>query len=145
MRKTLNECVFEGRTTKDIEVKDGGNWKLAKFSLAIPGGKDGKRTDYANMDIWGDEAEQLAKEAPKGTLLKIKCKYTSGSYTKGGNKVYTYGFTVKSYEVLETPKHDSESNSQNSYSETSQVTKATEATAVDDFISVMDDDDLPFK
>lgn len=102
----MNDCLFIGRTTKDIELRytAGTNMAVAKFSLAIDSGfGDNKKTNFFNLTAFGKTAETFEKYVGKGTKIAVKCEANQNQYTdKNGNKVNAVDFTVRSFEFCES-------------------------------------------
>ncbi len=79
-----------GHVTADIELKPGDQ-PYAKFSLAVDtrakiNGAWGKRTTFWRCTVWGKEAEWLARDAHKGSLVLVEGEPYSEDYEKDGAK-----------------------------------------------------------
>lgn len=84
-------CTLMGHITADVEMKESGEQKFAKFSLAVDtrakiNGEWGKRTTFWRCTIWGKEAEWLARDAKKGSLVLVEGEPYSEDYEKDGQK-----------------------------------------------------------
>jgi single-strand DNA-binding protein len=81
-----------GHITADTELKQAGDKSYAKFSLAVDtrakiNGEWGKRTTFWRCTVWGKDAEWLARDAHKGSLVLVAGEPYSEDYTdKEGNK-----------------------------------------------------------
>lgn len=80
-----------GHITADIELKSAGDSQFAKFSLAVDtrakiNGTWGKRTTFWRCTVWGKEAEWLARDAHKGSLVIVEGEPYSEDYEKDGQK-----------------------------------------------------------
>lgn len=107
----MNKCFFIGRTTKDIELRagtrrDGSEYSLASFSLAIDDGYgDNKTTVFINCQAWNKAAETLEKYVKKGTKIAVEARAKQNKYkNRDGVEVSTYVFVVDSFEFCESKK-----------------------------------------
>lgn len=103
----MNNFIGIGRITRDIEVRTTANGKTyARFNLAIDRGRNATGedmgTDYPSCVIWGRSAETLARLAGKGTKIAVQGRITTGSYDKGGEKVYTTDVMVDRWEFAQS-------------------------------------------
>lgn len=84
------DCTLMGHITADPELKPGEK-PYAKFSLAVDtrakiNGEWGKRTTFWRCTVWGKDAEWLARDAHKGSLVLITGEPYSEDYEKDGQK-----------------------------------------------------------
>lgn len=131
----MNECMFMGRLTKDLELKYVGtdNKPLCKGTLAVPRGYskgDGNPvTDFINFVVWGKLAETLVKYKRKGEQLIIKGPlYKTKVSTDTGDRYYDEINVEKLY-FTDSKKSSSDSNP---------------STTTDASTLIIDDDELPF-
>ena len=99
----MNKVIFIGRLTKDPAVRDGGNTKIANFSLAIDrfSKSEEKQTDYPRITVFGKQAENAEKYLKKGQLVSVEGSVRTGQFTnKDGEKVYTIDFIADKVEYL---------------------------------------------
>jgi single-strand DNA-binding protein len=132
----MNKCIFLGRTTKDIELRyTNENLAIGKFSIAVDTGYgDKKKTNFFNCTVFGKQAETMQKYVTKGNKILLECEALQNAYTdKNGNNVNTVDFRVVSFEFCESVKNDAN------------ATQNTPSFNPDGFMSVTNDDDLPFK
>lgn len=66
----MNKVTLTGRTTKDIALSVKGGTKIARFSIAVEGGKD--KTVFIPVTAFGKTAENLSKYVGKGSLVAIE-------------------------------------------------------------------------
>lgn len=109
----MNRVILTGRLTKDPEIRDGGNTKVAKFTVAAQRNfkdKDGKYgADFILCTAFGKRAEILEKYFHKGSLIGVVGRINTGSYTdKDGKKVFTTDVAVEDVEFIGS-KADNES------------------------------------
>lgn len=95
----MNKVFFSGRLTKDVEIKEVGDNKVANGTLAVDRfNSDG--TDFFVFSIWGKGlAEATAKYTKKGSRVLL-----SGSIhiDQAGDKYYTK-VRVDTVEFLDKP------------------------------------------
>ncbi|RYZ90727.1 MAG: single-stranded DNA-binding protein [Proteobacteria bacterium] len=94
-----NLCLFTGRLTKAplecIKKLPNGNVNLT-IGLAVKTpsiDKDGQayeRTDYPNLVIWGDIAEEAALELEKGMLVDVQGQLHTRRWKAEGETQYRY-------------------------------------------------------
>lgn len=125
----MNKVILIGRLTKDVEVRNAGEMKIARYSLAIDRKKkDLEQTaDFVNCVAFGRGGEFAEKYLHKGMKIGVIGRIQSGSYTdKDGKKVYTTDVIVEDHEFVES--------------------KGTVEAKTDEFVSIPDgvDDFLPF-
>ncbi|MEB2301644.1 single-stranded DNA-binding protein [Lysinibacillus xylanilyticus] len=100
-----NRCVFIGRLTKDVEVKEKNNKKYAKFQLAVDNGKDKttgnkRKPTYPSITAFDKIAEHFGKFGKKGTMIAVETRLETGSYEDGGKTVYTNDFIATEFPFL---------------------------------------------
>ena len=98
----MNNVVFTGRTTNDIEIKQTQSGKVVcSFSLAVkrPFAKD--TTDFIDMVAWGKTAELLASMVKKGTSIAVKGHLETRTWEKDGQKRKAVEVIVEEFEFLE--------------------------------------------
>ena len=131
-----NKVFLCGRATRDCEVKESGETKVARYNLAVDrkySKGEEKQTDFINCVCFGKTAEFAEKYVKKGTKLIVVGRIQTGSYTnKDGQKVYTTDVIAEDQEFAE-----SKSNSNND---------DTPGTDDGDFMDIPKEvrDDMPF-
>lgn len=104
----LNKFLGCGRLTKDPEMRDAGEMRVAKYTLAIDRKGKKEETDFLNCVCFGKTAEFAEKYLHKGMKIIIVGRVQTGSYTnKDGIKVYTTDIVVEEHEFAES-KNSSE-------------------------------------
>lgn len=110
----LNKFLGCGRLTKDPEIRDAGEMRVAKYTLAIDRKGKKEETDFLNCVCFGKTAEFAEKYLHKGMKIIIVGRVQTGSYTnKDGIKVYTTDIIVDEHEFVES-KNSSENPNGNS-------------------------------
>ena len=89
----LNQVVLVGRLTKNVEIEEKGDKKLANITLAIPRSyknSDGEyESDFIDCVLWQAVAEDTAEYCHKGDIVGVKGRLQSSSYEKeNGDKIF---------------------------------------------------------
>lgn len=108
-----NNCVFVGRITKDLELKETkqNGIKYVEFSLAVDNGKDKdgnkREATFPNFRAWDKKAETMAKFLHKGSLVMVNSSYSIEKWQndKGENR-YTHVFNVNNFMFLDSKPKD---------------------------------------
>ena len=104
----MNKCIFSGRLTSDVDLREAGTTMMAKFRVAVR--RQYKRegepdADFINMIAFGKTAENISKFFGKGSMILVDTRMQTGSYEKkDGTKVYTTDFIVNSFDFLDSKK-----------------------------------------
>ena len=105
------DCTLMGHITADPELKLAGDKPYAKFSLAVDtrakiNGEWGKRTTFWRCTVWGKDAEWLARDAHKGSLVLVSGEPYSEDYTdkEGNKKTSAHHVQCRSARCLERSK-----------------------------------------
>lgn len=129
----MNQAILMGRLTRDPDVKQAGETKVAHYTLAVDRRfkRDGEQNaDFIPCVVFGKGAEFAEKYLHKGIKIAITGRIQTGSYTnKDGNKVYTTDVIVESQEFAEKKSDQAEKPADD-----------------DDFMSIPDglDAEIPF-
>lgn len=132
----MNNVCLIGRLTRDPELRTtASGLSNCRFSIAVDGkpNADGEpHTDFINIVVWRNLADNVAKYCKKGSMVGITGRIQTGSYLdQDGSTKYTTDVVAENVRFL-THKKEESSNSSSS---------------VDSFDSdeiVLTDDDLPF-
>ena len=91
----LNEVKLIGNVGKDVEIKHLDNdKKVARIVLATnksykkQNGEKESRTEWHNIELWGDTAQFCANYVKKGMLLYVCGEIRTDMYEKDGVKQY---------------------------------------------------------
>lgn len=101
----MNKVLLIGRIASEIDYKQISDRKsIARARIAVERQSDNNKSDYIPLLFWDNSADYVYKFIPKGTLVHVEGRYTTGSYIdKSTNKtVYTTDITVDRIEILET-------------------------------------------
>lgn len=90
----MNKVILIGRLTKDPELRFTPNGSpFCGFTLAVnrPTREDGSRSaDFINCQVWGSQAENLAKYTSKGRQIAVEGSIrVDSSEENGERKWYT--------------------------------------------------------
>lgn len=145
----MNKSFLIGRLTKKPEIRyTESNNAICSFSIAIDRSytnKEGKKeTDFINIKVFGKQAENTSKYLDKGSLVAIDGRIQTGSYEKGGKKVYIFEVVADRVQFLDSKTKEE------TYSETPEEIKIeTKKLADDAFESFgeqieIEDEDMAF-
>ena len=114
----INNVVLVGRVVKELDLKYIQSGKaVARFNLAV--NRDFKdangdsQADFPSCQVWGKTAEVMADNLRKGSLISVIGRIQTGSYDKGGQRVFTTDVIVEKFHFLEA-KNDGGSRQANS-------------------------------
>lgn len=153
----MNVVLLEGRLTRDPDVRytAGDNPTcIARYTLAVTRGyfsKEKDASDFISCVCLGRSAELAEKHLRKGTAIAVRGLFQTGSYTKGGKKVYTTEVKVESM-TFAKKKGDAKQDRTDRPAETvekavsSEKNNKEETEELDGFESLPEDEDdvLPF-
>lgn len=148
----MNKVNLIGRICNDLELKQAGENKYTRFSLAVNRKytkEDGTReADFISCVAWNKAAEIINQYFKKGSPIGIVGRIQTGSYEDDNKKkIYTTDIIIEDFDFLE--KKDSRPAPEYTSSETQQGTQSepqnnvSNGTIYSDEI-VITDDDLPF-
>lgn len=104
----MNTCIFIGRLTRDPEIKNVGDTKIASFSLAVDRrvkSKDGTEADFFNFSAFGKSADFAQNWLNKGMKVAIEARAENHNYTdKNGVKRYEVQFVAEKIEFAESKR-----------------------------------------
>lgn len=138
----MNSVQLVGRLTRDPEVRYANKEKstaIARFTVACDRKfkKDGEQaSDFISCVALGKVAEFVERYFFKGSSIGINGRIQTGSYEKGGQKVYTTDVLAESVEFV-----GSKSNGENKPQDSPQASPQDTG-----FMNIPDDidEDLPF-
>lgn len=122
----MNSVQLIGRLTKDPDVRDAGETKVAKFSIAIDRGKkangESAGTDYPSITCFGKTAELVGKYLSKGRQIAVVGRLQTGSYEKDGHRVYTTDVIAERIEFLGSAPEKKEVEEQQEFPHFAKIT-----------------------
>lgn len=103
----MNLYVVNGNLTRDIELRyTPSGSAVAHFGLANnrryskSNGEPATETTYLDCEIWGKQAETLAKHTKKGTPLLIQGSLKNDNWEKDGQKRSRIVIRVERFDFL---------------------------------------------
>ncbi len=161
----LNEVKLIGNVGKDVELKHLDNdKKVARIVIATnktykkQNGEKESKTEWHNVEFWGDTAQFCGNYIKKGMLLYICGELRTDAYEKDGVKQYRTKITGNEIKILSngssgqggntTANTSSEARPQNNSAEARQqsqqyATEPSNAVTSNNFAGNVDED-LPF-
>jgi len=105
----------EGRFVKDPVVKEVGNTRVAKFTLAVNeyrkakegavDGDDNKITSFFDFEAWDTAADVIGKLCQKGTRMLVSAKPRQDSWKDKEDKPHSrILFRVEEFTILDKRK-----------------------------------------
>lgn len=100
----MNQCIFIGRLTRDVEIKNTASGKaVGSFCIAVDRPfKDAngqKITDFIPCKAWEQKAGFIAHHFKKGDMIAVTGEFQSRSYEDDlGNKKTMYEIVVQTVE-----------------------------------------------
>lgn len=134
----MNKFIGLGNITRNLELKYTTNNKaILETNIAIKRGFTDE-TDFINIQVWGKQAENLAKYCGKGSKILVHGELRTSNYKDKDNKtVYKTYVLVNEIEFLDgKPKAKEESKKETSVTNDMQV--------YEDFGKEITDEMLPF-
>lgn len=106
----MNKVILIGNTTKDLELTTmPSGTSMTRISLAVkrPFGDD--ETDFFDITVWGNSAENCAKYLHKGDKVAIVGRIQNRSYEDNkGNKKKITEIVAENVEFLNSKKDNFE-------------------------------------
>lgn len=103
----MQRFIGIGNITRNLELKyTTTNKAIIETNIAIKRGFTDE-TDFINIQVWGKQAENLAKYCGKGSKIAIDGELRIDSFDgRDGKKVYKTYILVGSVEFLDTKKKE---------------------------------------
>ena len=103
----MQRFIGIGNITRNLELKyTTTNKAILETNIAIKRGFTDE-TDFINIQVWGKQAENLAKYCGKGSKIAIDGELRIDSFDgRDGKKVYKTYIYVNSVEFLDTKKKE---------------------------------------
>ena len=102
----MNKVELLGRMCADLELKEAGENKYTRFSLAVNRkytNEEGERdADFISCVAWNKTAENLVKFFKKGNQIALTGRIQTGSYEReDGSKVYTTDVIIEEFDFVD--------------------------------------------
>ena len=155
----LNEVKLIGNVGKDVELRHLENdRKVARIVLATnktykkQNGERESKTEWHNVEFWGDTAQFCGNYVKKGMLLYICGELRTDSYEKDGVKQYRTKIAGSEIKILSNGNATSTTTNGNSVSESTEAARQQSQqyvaeptpTTSEKLVSSAVDEDLPF-
>ena len=106
----MNKVILIGRLTKEPETRDGNDWKVSKYTLAVDrrvrrdnNDPNAQTADFISCVAFGKAAEFADNWLHKGTKIAVVGRLQTGKYTnKEGQTVHTTDVIVEEQEFAES-------------------------------------------
>ena len=140
----INNVTLVGRLTKDVELKyTPANQAVVQFVLAVnrtfKNANGERETDFINVVIWRQSAENFAKWAKKGALIGITGRIQTRNYENAqGQRVYMTEVIAENFQMLES-RNQQQGQQQATQQQAKQPDPFSGGTPMN-----LNDDDLPF-
>ena len=111
-----NSVQLIGRPGMDPEVKNLGNRKHVKFTLAThdytynENHELEQTTSWHNIVAWGKTAEQAEKYIKKGKRIALEGRLKTRIYEKDGKKNYFTEITMNEFLLIDHSSNDEQSS-----------------------------------
>lgn len=97
----MNKTILIGRCTRDAEVRQNNETKVARFTLAVD--RYNSDADFIPCVAFGKNADFAEKYLTKGKKICLEGSIKTGSYTnKDGAKVYTTDVIADRFEFVDS-------------------------------------------
>lgn len=109
----MNKVILTGRLTKDPELKDAGQYKICRFTLAVSKFKNGEQgADFIECSAWEKVGTTLCTYTRKGSLILVEGELSTSTYqNKEGVQVTKTVVNANKIEFL-SPKGEKVEDSQ---------------------------------
>lgn len=151
----MNKVILLGRLGSDPEVREIGQSKVCKFSLATSESykKDGEKitdTTWHNIIFWGKQCDILKQYVHRGDMLMVEGKIVIRKYDdREGVTHWATEIVCNSFEFVGSKKEEKPDNNEGQFQKAGKVTTGSMSDVnelpgnIDDG-SVPDDPNLPF-
>lgn len=155
----LNEVKLIGNVGKDVELRHLENdRKVARIVLATnktykkQNGEKESKTEWHNVEFWGETAQFCGNYVKKGMLLYICGELRTDSYEKDGVKQYRTKIAGSEIKILMNGNATSTTTNGTSTSDSTEAARQQSqqyvaeptSTTSDTLVSSSVDEDLPF-
>jgi single-strand DNA-binding protein len=152
----LNEVKLIGNVGKDVELKHLENdRKVARVVLATnktykkQNGEKESKTEWHNVEFWGDTAQFCGNYVKKGMLLYICGELRTDSYEKDGVKQYRTKIAGSEIKILSngnsgTSTASTTDSTEEAIQQSKQYVAEPTTTTSNNLVSSKVDEDLPF-
>ncbi|ADL54023.1 single-stranded DNA-binding protein [Clostridium cellulovorans] len=148
----MNKVVLIGRLVRDPELRfaQGTGTAVANFTIAVDRrfpSKDGqKEADFIPIVVFGKIAETVANYTSKGKLIGVSGRIQTRTYdAQDGSKRYVTEVVSDEVQFLEWGSGQQRGNGQGQSQGSNDMNSWGSSNGFDDnFVSPVDDDEIPF-
>lgn len=102
----MNKVIIKGNLVKDVDLRTTpSEMKIGRFVVATKRNvknKDGNYdSDFISCVAFDNNADFISKHFSKGSGILLEGNIRTGSYDKGGEKVYTTDVVVERVEFID--------------------------------------------
>lgn len=76
----MNKVILLGNVSKDIEVKEVGEHKVGRFSIAVNRKFKKDETDFLNCVVWDKQVDLVQQYFPKGSKMLLGGRIEARQY-----------------------------------------------------------------
>ena len=99
----MNTVLLTGRAVREAEVRQVGEHRVAKFTLAVDRpfvkGKEKQPADFFKIEAWGKQAEKASKIC-RGIKVFVSGSLKLSTWEKDGKKHYEVSVTANEVEPV---------------------------------------------
>lgn len=96
----MNIVTIIGRLTRDADIRQITNGKMAAFTVAVDRNTKDGGADFIRVIAFGKTAEIVEKYTGKGKQVGVSGRIQTGEYEKDGHKVKTTDVVADRVELL---------------------------------------------
>jgi single-strand DNA-binding protein len=104
----VNSVCVTGNLATDVEVREAGESKVAKFLLAVGRASKDGGADFIGVSAWDRQGELCAEYLAKGRRVGIEGYLRSHSWEDEGKRRREVELVVRRVEFLSAPREESE-------------------------------------
>lgn len=141
----MNKAILVGRLTRDPELKTTGSGvSVCSFTIAInrrfKNSEGNYDADFINCVAWRQQAEFLSRFFSKGRMVGLVGSIQTRSYDRDGQRVYVTEVVADEISFVDSRSQDDSAPAPSN----NNSTPSNSFGAVDGFMPMPADDDLPF-
>lgn len=150
----MNQCIFVGRLTKEVELRYTPNGvAVASFTIAIDrpfsssNNNNKPETDFANVVCWRALAENVANHVVKGQEVGVKARMQTRSFEdSSGNRRSVTEFIAEDVQFGQKPRsyYEQQGDSQSQQQSSNSRRQQTANDPLFGNVTEVNDDKLPF-
>ena len=108
-RLRVNNVCVTGNLATDVELRDAGESRVAKFLLAIDRPSKDGGADFIGVSAWDRQGELCAEYLTKGRKIAVEGYLRTHSWEDEGKRRRAVELVARRVEFLSGPRDDRES------------------------------------